>query len=150
MSVEELAWGQPFNNAQVRQLSGWQDREINEVAYKMAISNIEKNFSFVGLTEQFNESLYLMKQQKTFEQFNLNYYRVNTRAKNNQSMRFKYDSTDEDIELILKNNTLDQKLYDFIQDKITTEINLLGILPNINFEKKGLFWKYYFLIKKNI
>src|SRR5690606_14774752 len=66
-----------LNNCQVRWISGIDDRE--EFMLEKALENIDKHFSFVGITEKYNECLILL--QKKYN-WSTPYYMVKNKTKN--------------------------------------------------------------------
>jgi hypothetical protein len=103
-----------LNNCQVRWISGIDDKE--EFMLEKALENIDKHFSFVGLTEKYNESLVLLKQQYNWS---TPYYKVKNQTKNRPIVD-KLDN--KTIEAINHYNNADNQLYKIIDEKIAAQI----------------------------
>lgn len=103
-----------YPNRQTRWVAG-EDREDLELAK----DNIEKHFIAVGITEMFNESLYMMKQKLgwgdiTYKQFNVNPKRPTTDT-----------FSKEVIDCIKENNALDIELYNWAKSRFKHEMGRL-------------------------
>lgn len=90
--------------------------------YEKAIANIEKDFSFVGLTEQFDQTLLLLNYLHEFNNFTLHYSRKNVAKKINISKKIR----DNEIDIIISNNLLDIRLYQYIKSKNDAIISLIN------------------------
>ncbi|AXI39410.1 hypothetical protein CX649_07020 [Bacillaceae bacterium ZC4] len=97
----------PVNNHQTRFMSG---KKIPDL--KLALKNMEQFFSVVGVTEKFNESIFLMKKHLGWK--NISYQKVN--QTNNRPK--KSDLDDSLIQLIESKNQLDLALYSKAKEKL--------------------------------
>lgn len=104
-----------LNNCQVRWISGIDDKE--DLMLEKALENIEKHFSFVGLTEQYNESLILLKRKYGWP---MPYYEVKNKTKNRPILKAMDSKT---LEAIKHFNSADIKLYGFIEEKLKTQMD---------------------------
>jgi hypothetical protein len=100
--------------------------KVNSIERKLTVSdlekakqNIEAHFLVAGVTEMFEESLFLIKQN--FNLDNIFYIKKNstkTRPK-------KDDLSKETLEIIKENNQLDIKLYNFVKQNLKEKIDSL-------------------------
>jgi hypothetical protein len=86
---------------------------------ELAKSNLAKYFPIVGLTDMFDESLFLMKHQ--FGWGDISYKKENV----NQSRLKKQEISSEIIKQIKKNNQLDLQLYKWAKKRLTNQLNSL-------------------------
>jgi hypothetical protein len=119
MSLEEYQKQPEIMNQQTRFISGHIENTITEVQLEQAKENIQKYFSIVGITEMFNESLFLMK--KKFGWNDIFYEKQNV-TKNRPPKEELPAST---IDSILKNNSFDVELYQFSKQLLIDQINNL-------------------------
>ncbi|UZW65149.1 hypothetical protein OC195_13080 [Priestia flexa] len=84
-----------------------------------AIENIEKYFSIVGVTNRFNESIYLMKKEFGWE--DLSYQKVNVTKKRPSLKEVPTDI----IQKIKEKNELDIKLYEYVNKRLSKQVKLL-------------------------
>ncbi|WP_026674516.1 hypothetical protein [Alkalihalobacterium bogoriense] len=63
MTLEQYQSQLTNMNLQTRFLSGQLGYPLTEQDLQKVVKNIETHFSVVGITEEFNESLFLMKQR---------------------------------------------------------------------------------------
>lgn len=102
------------NNGQIRLLSGIDDTEENMLA--KALENIENHFSFVGLTEKYDESLILLKKMYNWS---TPYYKTVNKTKN----RTKFEELDsKTIKALQEYNKGDRLLYDKIKKELENKI----------------------------
>jgi hypothetical protein len=87
---------------------------------ELAKKNLETHFPIVGITEMFNESIYLMK--KRFDWKKINYKKINI-TQNRPSLQ---DIPKNLIELIEKNNHLDMELYRYAKARLTKQLEMLS------------------------
>ena len=111
------------NNCQVRWISGINDKE--EFMLEKAIENIETHFSFVGLTERYDESLIFLKNMYNWS---LPYYEEKNKA---TDQRKNIDT--ETINVINEFNKYDNMLYNFIESNFETKLKDID-----NFQMKKL------------
>lgn len=90
------------------------------VMLEKAKENIEKHFSAVGLTEQFDQSLFLFK--RNFGWSNLFYKRENV----GKNISVKYSTPESSIQLIKEYNELDLELYSYVKDRFERNIQMQG------------------------
>jgi hypothetical protein len=114
-----------LNNGQVRAIAGHSHQQYPfgdqpEELLHQAQSNLDTFFSFVGTTEQFDESLLLLKRQLNLTNF------LYTRTNVNPSRRRQAPVSDDDIECIQHYNQLDIQLYNAAQQRLQTHIDQAG------------------------
>ncbi len=103
-----------LNNCQVRWISGIDDKE--EFMLEKAIENIENYFSFVGITEKYNECLILLQH---LYNWSIPYYMVKNKTRNRPMIE---EIDNKTIAAINHYNTADNKLYEIINEKISKQI----------------------------
>ncbi|MDQ0218886.1 sulfotransferase family 2 domain-containing protein [Peribacillus cavernae] len=110
-----------FLNTFQTKTSNFQTRRITggNPDLETAKKHLLENFSFVGLTERFEESLFLMK--KEFDWTNTKYRNRNITSQRPDQRHV----PDEVISLIEDNNKLDMELYRFAQDLFEKRIQSL-------------------------
>ena len=123
-------------NDQTRRLSGKGDNDqvadktpIDESIFNVAITNMEMFFPVVGLTEAFDESLLLMKDEFGWENI---YYTKRKVAKFRPSH---VELNSKIIDIISERNFYDIKLYIIAKQKLETRIK-----NNEKVFKNRLFW----------
>jgi len=104
-----VEWVNKNKNRQVRTLAGEENLD-------KAIEFIETRVGFVGLTEQFDESLILLQKWVNLKNFNIDYVPLNV-ASNNR-VRDKIISSRSQFALIEESNQLDTQLYNYVRKKI--------------------------------
>lgn len=115
------------NNAQIRVISGIEDTPENMLS--KAISNIENNFSFVGLVEKYDESLILLQE---LYKLKIPYYR----SLNKTPKRSKLEEIDKKTFDAIKNlNQGDIDLYSMMEKNFYKELDSVDLL---NFKLKKL------------
>lgn len=103
-----------INNPQTRFLSG--DKTAN---LEKAIDNLTKNFSVVGVTDLFDESIFLMKKKLSWR--NIHYRKLNVSKKRTK----KEDLPKEILDLIEEKNKLDIQLYHHFKQELQKKIRAL-------------------------
>lgn len=115
--VESTPYGE-FNNGQMHLIAG--DYGNGEDVLELALENIKNDFLMVGMVEQFDESLVLLKQ--TLDWPTVPAYRIKNKGNRKRTL------SEEDIEVIKKYNTLDFKLYEMVQNNfnelVKSELNV--------------------------
>ena len=107
---ESLAdWVTRNTNRQVRTLAG-------EDNLDKAIEFLETKVGFIGLTEQFDESMVMIQKWANQESLDIRYARVN--VANNNKIRQKITSSEIQIELVQETNQLDIALYEYVKSTI--------------------------------
>ncbi|HEX9827189.1 MAG TPA: sulfotransferase family 2 domain-containing protein [Flavobacteriaceae bacterium] len=101
-----------INNCQVRWISGINDKE--EFMLEKAIENIETHFSFVGLTERYDESLIYLKNMYNWS---IPYYKTKNKATEKQK-----NIDIETLNVINDYNRQDNILYDYIESKFDAKL----------------------------
>lgn len=98
--------------------------ECNQEMLNTAKQHIDKEFSFVGIVEKFDESVVLLK--KVLGWKNAYYLKRNTSSQHHtyQSNHFKF--TDELVEKLQEKNQLDLELYQFAKERFERYVNSLG------------------------
>ncbi len=108
------------DNGQVRRISGIGEDvpfgELTEEHYNKAIQNIENHFLFVGLTENFNASLYLLSKLMGWKS---PYYWTQNKGKNKKQELINVDDKQKAVEL----NKWDYKLYDYCEQKLNKQLS---------------------------
>ena len=94
----------------------------DEKMLEEAKSNIEKHFSFVGITEQFDSSLLLLKEKLNWN--HCYYLRRNTSAKKTKTEPIDQETIDKLKEL----NRHDIELYSYVKARFETEANKYDLL----------------------
>ncbi|SDN60223.1 Sulfotransferase family protein [Paenibacillus sp. yr247] len=113
-SFEEFITKPKFFNFQTRYLSGGNIPDL-----QLAKENIHNHFSIVGITEMFDESLFLMKKQFGWE--HINYAKKNVTA----SRPAKEQISKVFIDLIVKHNEIDIELYHYAKNLLELKIQAL-------------------------
>lgn len=122
------------NNSQVRLISGIDDKE--ELMLEKALENIENHFSFVGLTEKYNESLILLKNLYNWP---IPYYQVRNKTDDRPTL----DQIDsKTINAINHFNNADNILYKAIASKLNQELESCNHLA-LDVLKLKLYNKIY-------
>ncbi|MCI5131154.1 MAG: hypothetical protein D3904_06430 [Candidatus Electrothrix sp. EH2] len=103
-SVDNFLAEESFSNFMTKRIAGGYD-------LKKAKEILTKHFSFVGLTEFFDQSLLIMKYRLFSEDFDMFYQKRNV-ARSYYSENF----SKERIQQIKKNNRLDIELYAYVKD----------------------------------
>ncbi|MGG3888370.1 sulfotransferase family 2 domain-containing protein [Metabacillus fastidiosus] len=96
-------------------------KELLKEDLEKAKSNLAHYFAVVGITERFNESIFLMKQKLGWN--NLNYKKANI----TKNRLYKEEIPKKIIDQIAKNNEVDIELYHFAKELLEKKINLLNI-----------------------
>jgi len=114
-----------LDNGQTRRVSGIWDRVpyggVTEELFEQAKHNLETQFSVVGTTERFDETLLVLKKQLAWK--NIYYHRHNTGKSN------KVDTapiSDAEKDLILEHNQWDKKLHQFADQLLTNAVAQYG------------------------
>jgi len=122
------------NNCQVRWISGIDDKE--ELMLEKALENIEKHFSFIGVTDKYNECLILLQH---IYNWSTPYYMVKNKT-TNRPMVDKID--DKTIAAINDYNKADNQLYEIIERRISKQIDNKEYMY-LHLAKLSLFNKIY-------
>ncbi|WP_179374549.1 sulfotransferase family 2 domain-containing protein [Winogradskyella wichelsiae] len=138
LSLREFVESTPdgeFNNGQTHLIAG--DHGNGDYVLQLALENIKNEFLFVGLVEQYDESLILLKQ--TLDWPEMPAYRIKNNGKKKKLL------SEEDIDIIKKYNALDFKLYETIQTEfeklVKSEVNASD-LSLLNRKKKLMDFKF--------
>lgn len=138
-----------LDNSQTKFLAGLETPYLYEGEYdndllEEAKQNMNTHFSTVGLTERFNESLLLFKQQLGWS---MPYYR---RANVTQKRLKRQDISPQVLAIIEERNALDIALYQYASERFATDIAAQGDsftkeLNTFNFRNKSytLFYNSY-------
>ena len=144
-----LASGLPLmmNDAQVRLISGvWGEPDFGEVSLAMletAKKNLVDSFIVVGLTEQFDKTLFLLKEKLNW-QHAITYQRLNVTRQGVTKNRL----PGETVELIKRVNRQDIALYDYAQELFNEQCSQQGALFESRFRYSQFLDKYQPLIKR--
>lgn len=131
MSLEEFILGVGHEadialyNHQTRYISGKSEPDLQQ-----AKDNIKNHFAVVGLTEMYNESLYLMKKSLGWKNI---YYTKQNITKKRKGIN---EVSKEIISKIEENNQLDIELYKFVKN------DLLNNLKSLNRNDKAELQRY--------
>lgn len=107
-TLEDFIHRSPRTNVQCKIIAGAEyEKPCTEEICARAMSNIEKHFSVVGLSERFEESLALMKLRYGWKLSSYSSFNV-TRARPK-----KRDLPQATLDLIMEKNSYDVALYDF-------------------------------------
>ncbi|WP_026674169.1 sulfotransferase family 2 domain-containing protein [Alkalihalobacterium bogoriense] len=117
MTLEQYQSQPNHMNIQTRFLSGQLGSPLTEKDLQQARKNITSHFSVVGLTEQFNESLFLMKQRFGWAQ--TQYTKLNKTKKKTPIHKIRKKT----IDMIYANNSLDQQLYSFAKQRLQQQLH---------------------------
>ncbi|WLR42967.1 sulfotransferase family 2 domain-containing protein [Bacillus carboniphilus] len=104
----------PLNNHQTRILSGKFTPDLD-----LALKNINNDYFFIGITERFNESIFMLGKRLNWK--NLHYKMLNT----NKNRLKKNGIPDQLIQKIRKKNQLDYILYEQMQKRLQKKISTL-------------------------
>ena len=105
-----------LHNCQIRFISGLNGTEDEMLA--RAIENIDQHFSFVGITEQYDESLILLQQ---LYGWSTPHYKIENKTKNRPTIDQVESKT---IEAIDNFNRGDQLLYQYVKKKFDQQVEL--------------------------
>ncbi len=117
MSLEEYHKQNDHMNLQTRLLSGYLGSPLTNPHLEQAKKNIETYFSVVGITEMFNESLYLMKKRFGWQN---TFFRKQNMTKNKPQVEH---LSPRIIASIKENNQLDMELYRLSKQKLMKQLN---------------------------
>ncbi len=141
-----------IDNAQTRIISGvWHGPKFGECTHEtleMAKRNLREDFAVVGLTERFDETLFLLK--KAFGWRNIFYIRQNVTA--NRPRRSELSPAT--LDAIVKTNQLDIDLYRYATSLFEEQIRRQG--PSFAIEVKAfqlvnlLIWGYWQVRKVSV
>ncbi|MFL2536550.1 MAG: sulfotransferase family 2 domain-containing protein [Candidatus Azotimanducaceae bacterium] len=107
-TLEKFIQNPANHNVQTRWLCGEENADV-------AIQAAKEQLGFVGLTEQFDESLVLLKQWINSPSFNINYV---TRRKAPKKAALPYLEDARIYQMILDVNQEDIKLYNYVKDEL--------------------------------
>jgi hypothetical protein len=109
-----------LNNGQVRLISGVGDSvpfgECTPDLLRKAQHNLEEHFSFVGLSERFDESLLLLRNMFGWK---IPFY---TRKNVTKKQVLKRNITQETLDIIKSYNQLDLQLYEYAKQRFQQEL----------------------------
>lgn len=155
--IEEFLNEKRFNNFMTKRIAGNFDVD-------QAKRILLEDFSFVGLTERFDESLILMKKKLRLERFCLFYEKKRVSAKT-QNIEDDTTNINSKLDKIYENNKLDIELYNFAKNNIYKKYiesfdnnlekeveNHKNINKDFRFSKiRHITWAAYrYLVYKNI
>ncbi|MDJ0633601.1 MAG: sulfotransferase family 2 domain-containing protein [Xenococcaceae cyanobacterium MO_188.B29] len=117
-------------NGQTRLIAGLDGQDIDNEqkslqALTKAKQNLTDNFSVVGLTEKFDETLIVL--QKMFDWKNIFYVKNNINTKKNVYANIPKNT----ISIIKDRNSIDIELYQYAEEILTQKVNLIST----NFER---------------
>lgn len=125
MSLEEFVTsddtiiGVNISNLQVRYLTGL-PRDLEKSDLKIAKNNIIKDFAVIGITERFDQSIWVMKNKLNWNEFG--YSKENVTI-NRPSIK---DIPQSIIEIIKEKNKLDMELYHFGEQLLEKDLRRLN------------------------
>lgn len=141
--LEDFLATQYFNNFQCKRI-------INKEDPQEAFKELKK-YSFLGLTECYDESLLLLKQRIDWARFNPLYEKKNKIPPSKKNIRF--DELPVRLQdSIMRNNRLDQELYDLARNHIYTKQKKEfkgDLAKELESFRKNLNGFKYSMIKKN-
>ena len=128
MSLEAFGAGESIHrecNAQARRIAGF-PREVandldNDALYERAVDNIEEHFTCVGLLSAFDASLIVMRHLLGWKLYPL-YLREKTTSDRPRGK----DIPRQVRESIAASNAVDQRLYEYVQSRLTQQIDAMG------------------------
>jgi hypothetical protein len=124
------------DNGLVRRISGIQDKvpfgQVEEEHFRMAQENLEQHFLFVGFTEFFNASVFLLAQEIGLK--NRYYWRQNTNKK-----RASKKIASSTLEKVRDLNVWDQKLYEKALSNFKMKL-AESTFDNRQFERNNSFY----------
>jgi hypothetical protein len=124
MSLDEYLSLPSNKNKQTRLISGSNENQLTRSHLEKAKENIKKHFSVAGITEMFNESLFLMQKEFGWKYTFLKKTNVNKKRPPVGKVPKKT------IRLAINNNQLDIELYAFVKKLLEQKITRLKrILP---------------------
>jgi len=110
-----------IDNDQVRRISGSENKIITNADLARAIENLEHNFSFVGICEEYDRSLVLLNRR--FPGWDIRYLAKNISSKEPVSSQQAYDKT---LDQIRGRNSLDSELYSYARSRFTAGVRREG------------------------
>ncbi len=139
-TIESFLDNSRFDNFMTKRIIGSYDVE-------KAKKHLQQDYAFVGLTDQFEESLLLMKQKLNVPSFNIYYERRNAARDNRLKDTIINDETI--IAEIKARNNLDQKLYDYVKQTLFQKQERKKSFQNLLQDYKQHNAHYRFPILKN-
>jgi len=124
-------WCQGFDNTQIRYIITKWDGVITEDDYKEAKERLERDYLIVGLTEQYDESLYMMYKKLNWPR--LPYYGYAAGVKTNVPETISRP-TAADIDYITELNKYDIKLYNHFKEKFVQSLQTLTTAEKVEME----------------
>ena len=112
--------GMQFTNHQVRIVSGRKAShgETRRSTLDAAIANIESDFSFVGITEEFEPSMLLAESTLGWHRVPYVSRNLGSQMKRDFASTLTRDGKDNDIEFLREKNALDFELYAFAKKRL--------------------------------
>ncbi|MEF3077570.1 sulfotransferase family 2 domain-containing protein [Winogradskyella poriferorum] len=108
-AIEDFVEDRRFNNYITRRVADGEDLNLAKL-------RLSEDYSFVGLFEDFDESLVMLEQFIFKNEIALNYEHKNDSLREN---KVRYDNLSEELKKsILKNNALDLELYEYVCKEI--------------------------------
>lgn len=121
LEMLEQPIGTQFKNHQSRLISGVGASEISDdQLYKRTIENIEKHFTFIGLTERFDESLLLASKLLAWEL--LPYFSKNVATQWSADYTVEITENEELLSLLKNLNSVDQKVYEEVSKRFAEQL----------------------------
>ena len=141
-SIEDFIEDEYFNNFQTKRI-------IGEANFKKAYNELLK-YSFVGLSEEYNQSLLMLSKKIDWYNFNPLYEKKNEIPSKSKSIKF--SELDKEVqEKIISNNSIDIELYNAVKSEIyyKQKKDYKGNLEKdlIEFEQQLLQYRYRFFKK---
>ena len=102
-----------IENDQVRRISGSRNRVLSKADLDQAFENLDKHFSFIGVSDEYDRSLVLL--QRYFPSFDIRYVARNISRK---QPLFAQDDHGEIVNSIKERNQLDAELYRFAKERL--------------------------------
>ena len=142
------------NNGMAKQLAGLyvndnfgyfkKNKEVfnDEDLFRMAQNNIKKHFTFVGIMEEFDKTLILLKESLKISDLNIKY------TSRNQAKTKHKKISNEELEIIKEFNKVDIKLYEEYKDIFHQKMEHITETDNSIFYPNIL--EYYYLKCKRV
>lgn len=112
-----------MDNYQIRSILNVWDRAITFEDYKEARQRLEREYLIVGLTEKYDESLYMMYKQLNFSKRPYYYYAAGVKSSMPKEM---IQQTEENIEYVKECSSFDNELYNHFKNRLENSLNALS------------------------
>ncbi len=110
-----------IDNDQVRRIAGSNAEVMADADLARAVENLDRSFSFVGISEEYDQSLVLLRRH--FPEWDVRYVARNIGGADIGSSQRVYEKTLENIE---RRNRLDAELYRYVRARFRTALQEMG------------------------